>query len=254
MGCTTATERSSRSRRVAAAMVTAGCLVITPGAYAATVGGGAFAVKANVNALGIPADVGPLPSVTLPSTGSAPLTATLVNTSVLGLATIKSGDVSTEGDAEAGTADSSAMVADVDVLGLVKARVASSTCSATTSEATGSSKVVGLEVAGLSLAIVDIGPNTKISLPVGTVTLNEQITTSTQTAARSTARSTVRSKVRSKVRSRAHGSRKAVRTRRAATRATTTHSITVNAVHVQLNALGLATGDVILGQSRCRVG
>jgi len=101
----------------------------------------------------------------------------------------------------------------VDVAGLVKATVANSACAATSGTATGSAKVVDLVVAGIPLAIVDIGPNTKVSLPVGTVTINEQV--------------------------KATGAKQ---------------GITVNAVHVHLNVLGLATGDVILAQSRCSVG
>jgi hypothetical protein len=113
--------------------------------------------------------------VTLPSTGSDPVTASLVNTNVLGLVTVKAGNVSTEGKADPGTATSSATVADVAVAGLVKATVANSSCTATTGGATGSAKVVDLVVAGIPLAIVDLGPNTRISLPVGTVTINEQV-------------------------------------------------------------------------------
>lgn len=213
-------SRSQRSHRTAgprtalALAVGTGALVCAQAAAAATpVGGGALAVQANVHALVIPVDVGPLPAVTLPSAGADPVTASLVNTNVLGLVTVKSGNLSTEGKGDPGTAASSATVANVDVAGLVKATVANSSCSATTSSTTGSAKVVDLVVAGIPLAIVDLGPNTKISLPVGTVTINEQVTT---TGAK--------------------------------------QGITVNAVHVHLNVLGLATGDVILAQSRCSVG
>jgi len=212
--------------------------VQSAGAAPTTVGGGAFAVQANVKALVIPVDAGALPAVTLPSSGSEPLTASLLNTNVLGLATIKSGNVSTEGKADPGTADSSATVADVDVLGLVKAKVASSTCSANAGEASGSAKVVDLVVAGLPLAVVDLGPNTKITTPVGTVTINEQVAAAPRSAA---------AKARTR---RSRGTRKA----RRASRATAAQSITVNAVHVHLDVLGLVTGDVILAQSRCSVG
>jgi hypothetical protein len=174
------TQRSQHRavpRTALALAVTAGSLACAQTATAATtpVGGGAFAVQASVNALVVPLDVGPLPSVSLPSTGSDPVTASLLNTNVLGLVTVKAGNVSTEGKGDPGTATSSATVANVDVAGLVRATVANSSCTATTSGATGAAKVVDLVVAGIPLAIVDIGPNTKISLPVGTVTINEQV-------------------------------------------------------------------------------
>jgi hypothetical protein len=215
-------------------------------AAAATVGGGASAVEAHVNAIVIPIDAGPLPSVTLPSTGGGPLTASLANTDVLGLVTIKSGIVSTEGSADAGSAKSSVTVANVDVLGLVKATVASSNCNATTTTATGSAKVVDLTVAGIALAVADLGPNTKISLPIGTVTINEQITSApTATSAAARRRAARQGRARTRARTRHRAARRA---------AATPQSITVNAVHVHLDLLGLASGDVVLGQSRCSVG
>src|SRR5262249_34849006 len=76
----------------------------------------------------------------------------------------------------------------------------------------GSSNLVGLEIAGNGEA-VSPPPNTTIDvLGAVSVTLNEQIVTNSpgETA------------------------------------------ITVNAVHVRLNLDGLATGDIILSQSRCR--
>ena len=236
------TRRAKKHARTLAIAVTAlgslGCAT-TAMAASTTVGGGAFAVQANVKALVVPVDVGPLPAVTLPAAGSAPITASLLNTNVLGLVTIKAGNVSTSGNADPGTVDSSATVLNADVAGLVKVGAASSTCSASTSAASGSSKVVDLVVAGIPLAIVDIGPNTKISLPVGTVTINEQIVSAPSTSTVAKARAVRRSRKTK---------------RRRALRATAPQSITVNAVHVHLDVLGLATGDVVLGQSRCSVG
>ncbi len=238
MSTTDARSHRTLAWRLAAAAAIAGSLAQTQAAGAATtpVGGGAFAVQANVKALVVPIDVGPLPAVTLPSGGSDPITASLLNTNVLGLVTVRTGDVSTEGKADPGTADSSATVANVDVAGLVTATVASSVCSATATGTTGSSKVVDLVVAGIPLALVDIGPNTKISLPVGSVTLNEQIGPSTAAGRSRSLRRTRRAK------------------RRRSSRAVAPQSITVNAVHVHLDVLGLASGEVILGQSRCSVG
>lgn len=234
----------------AAAAAALGSLACAQGASAATtLGGGALAVQANLKVLTIPVDAGPLPAVTLPADGGGPFTAPLANTNVIGLVKIKSGNVSTQGDPDAGTVDSSATVADVDVLGLVKATVAASTCGATATSATGSSKVVDLSVAGIPVAIADLGPNTKITLPVATVTLNEQVTTASPAAAPS------RSKARSVRSTRSTRTRAQRRRRHArAVRVAAPQSITVNAVHVHLDVPGLASGDVVLGQSRCSVG
>ena len=62
--------------------------------------------------------------VTPAAGGSDAVTASLLNTDVLGLATIKTANVSTEGNADRGTADSSATVADVGhvISGLVEER------------------------------------------------------------------------------------------------------------------------------------
>ncbi|HWF52788.1 MAG TPA: choice-of-anchor P family protein [Solirubrobacteraceae bacterium] len=167
-------------RLVLAAAATLGSLAYAQNAAASTtVGGGAFAIKANVSSFVAPVNVGPLASVTLPSTGGGPFTASLLNTNVLGLVAVQAGNVSTQGDTAAGTAASSANVANVSVAGIVSAQVATSSCTATASSATGSSRVLGLVVAGIPISVVDIGPNTKISLPVGTVTINEQTTTPT---------------------------------------------------------------------------
>ncbi len=249
--------RATAPRLLAAATTAACVLSAAAGASAATVGGGALGVKADVDVLGlVPANVGPAPSVTLPADGGGPITARLLSTKLLGLVTADVAKVSTQGAADPGSADSSAVVVDADVAGLVKVKVARSSCSANASAATGNATVVGLVVAGISIATVDLGPNTTISLPVGTVIVNEQTAAAgtrsraARRSARTRSRSARRGAARDSARTRSRSARRGA-ARRAAAAST---GITVNAVHVKLDALGLAKGDVVLAQSRCSVG
>ena len=95
---------------------------------------------------------------------------------------------------------------------LLTADVISSQCTSNGDGSSGSSTLVGVSVAGSPVA-VNPAPNTTIDvLGAITVTLNEQIVSGSPGET----------------------------------------SITVNAVHVRLNLDGIATGDVILSQSRCR--
>jgi hypothetical protein len=192
--------------------VAAVALILACAASAAAeerVGGGAFALRANLNALLVPLSAGALPAVTLPPEGGGPFTESLLNTNVLGLAPVGAAEVTTRGNSGLGSAVSAASVLDVDLAGLVSVSAARSGCSATTSAAEGTTAVSGLVVAGIPIATVDAGPNTTIALPVGSVTLNEQIRTGAS-------------------------------------------SVTVNAVHVTLDA-GVVGGDIVLAQSRCVV-
>ena len=134
-------------------------------------------------------------------------------------------NVSTQGSnlgSHSGTATSSAQVAGATLLSapapslggspLLTADVISSQCTSNGDGSSGSSNLVGLSVAG-SPVNVSPPPNTTIDvLGAITVTLNEQIVTGSPGET----------------------------------------SITVNAVHVRLNLDGIASGDVILSQSRCR--
>lgn len=183
--------------------------LLSSGAASASVGGGAFALSANVNALVAPVSVGEVPSVTLPREGGGPFTASVLSANVLGLAKVDLAKVSTEGNAGVGSARGSSTLVNADVAGLVSVSAARSRCSASADSTDASASVVDLIVAGIPISTVDLGPNTAIALPVGRVVINEQIKDGAS-------------------------------------------QITVNAVHVTLNAL-LVSGDVVLAQSRCSV-
>lgn len=201
--------RRRQLRLGVAAVATAVLGLSSAGPAMGAVGGGAYGLSANVNAILAPVSVGPLPSVSLPAEGGGPFTASVLSANVAGLVSVGVARVSTQGNSGLGSASSSAVVLDADVAGLVQVSVARSRCSATSDGAQGSASVVGLVVAGIPIATVDLGPNTTIALPVGTVVINEQ-------------------------------------------RRDGAGSITVNAVHVSLNAL-VASGDVVISQSRCSV-
>lgn len=168
-----------RKHRHRLAVLTAGSLLATlagagSAGAAGSVAGGAYGVRANVNALLAPVSVGALPTVSLPPEGGGPFTESLLSANLAGLAPLGLARVSTEGNSAVGSAKSSAATADVGVAGLVTASVARSRCSATTTGADGSASVVDLVVAGIPVSAVDAGPNTSITLPVGRVIVNEQ--------------------------------------------------------------------------------
>jgi hypothetical protein len=171
------TTRVLRLLGVAAAAAIVPTLAIVAPATAASVGGGAYALNANLTALVVPASLGALPTVSLPPDGGGPYVESLLSTNVLGLVPVQAAKVSTEGSSGRGTVESSASALDTGVAGLVSVAAARSSCSATTEAATGSATVAGLVVAGIPISTVNAGPNTTITLPVGTVTINEQRTT-----------------------------------------------------------------------------
>lgn len=189
-------------------------------------GSGAFGESVNVTVLGSgTVTSGPMPSVDLPSGGGGPVTNSLASVNLPGVLTAGLLNVSTQGTnlgSHSGTSTSSAQVAGATLLSalapslggspLLTADVISSQCTSNGDGSSGSSTLVGLTVAGSPVA-VNPPPNTTIDLlGAVTVTLNEQIVTGTPGET----------------------------------------SITVNAVHVRLNLDGIASGDVILSQSRCR--
>jgi hypothetical protein len=189
-------------------------------------GSGAFGESVDVSVLGTGSVTsGPMPSVTLPAGGGGPVTDSLVNVNLPGVLTTGLLNVSTQGSnlgTHGGTSTSSAQVVGATVLGalapslggdpLLTADVISSQCTSNGDGSSGSSTLAGLEIAGSPVA-VNPPPNTTIDvLGAINVTLNEQIVNDSPGEA----------------------------------------SITVNAVHVRLNLAGVATGDVILSQSRCR--
>ena len=169
--------RGARARRGVAAL---GTIVVTLGSAASaaaavsSVGGGAYGLRANVNAVLAPTSVGALPSVTLPAEGGGPYGESLLSGNSLGLAPLSAATVSTEGNSGIGWSRSSASVVGATLAGVVTVSSARSRCSASVGEADGSVSVSGLVVAGVPVATVDAGPNTVIALPVGTVTVNEQ--------------------------------------------------------------------------------
>lgn len=189
-------------------------------------GSGAFGESVNVSVLGTGSVTsGPTPTVTLPSGGGGPITDSLANVNLPGVLTTGLLNVSTQGQnlgSHSGTSHSTAQVNGTTLLAalgpalggspLLTADIISSQCTSNGDGSSGSSNLVGLEVAGNPIT-ASPPPNTTIDvLGAITVTLNEQIVSNSPGET----------------------------------------SITVNAVHVRLNLDGLATGDVILSQSRCR--
>ena len=189
-------------------------------------GSGAFGESVNVTVLGTGSVTsGPLPSVNLPSGGGGPITDSVANVNLPGVLTTGLLNVSTQGSnlgSHQGTSTSSAQVNGTTLLAalapalggdpLLTADVISSTCTSNGDGSSGSSNLVGLEIAGNGGAVTP-PPNTTIDvLGAISITLNEQIVNNSPGET----------------------------------------SITVNAVHVRLNLDGLASGDVILSQSRCR--
>jgi hypothetical protein len=188
-------------------------------------GSGAFGESVDVSVLGTGSVTsGPTPSVELPAGGGGPVTDSLANVNLPGVLTTGLLNVSTQGSnlgTHGGTSTSSAQVVGATVLGalaptlgspLLTADVISSQCTSNGDGSSGSSTLVGLTVAGSPVA-VNPPPNTTIDvLGAISVTLNEQIVSNTPGET----------------------------------------TITVNAVHVRLNLDGIASGDVIISQSRCR--
>lgn len=177
MHCHTLARRRRDRRRLS--LVTSASLLATfvwtaTACADGSVAGGAFGVQANVNAVLAPVSIGALPSVSLPPEGGGPFSESLLSANLAGLAPVQLARVSTEGNSGLGSAKSSATILAADVAGLVSVSAAKSRCSAGADSADGSASVVDLVVAGIPISTVDVGPNTSITLPVGTVIINEQ--------------------------------------------------------------------------------
>lgn len=158
-----------------------GAMVVTlawavPAAQAA-IGGGAYGLSGHANVIAAPLSIGAVPSVTLPADGGGPYVDALLSANVAGLAPVEAATASTRGNTGIGSVTSSASVLKAGVAGLVTVATARSSCSAGTAGASGSAAVADLVVAGIAIDTVDAGPNTRISLPIGSVTLNEQLST-----------------------------------------------------------------------------
>jgi hypothetical protein len=192
----------------------------TPAWADGTVSGSAFAESINLKVAGITVTSGPTPSLTLPPTGGN-LSQSVVSICVgTGCNVLSTGilNAATQGSTTGSpTSASSASVATVNALGvlmpggLLTADVIASKCTADASGTSGSATLTNVKVAGATVA-VNPGPNTTINVAgLATVILNEQTTSSSGG----------------------------------------TNSITVNAVHIIVNAGVLASGDIILAQSHC---
>jgi hypothetical protein len=155
-----------------------GLLVGATNARPNSVSGEAFGVS--VNAAGV--RVGPIPHVVLPPDGGM-VRDQLLNITVPNVAASTTLGVVTTGSIGPNTASaqSSATVENVSLLnGLVTAQlvVAMSSSAADGSTATSTSEgstLIGLSINGSSPTDVTPSPNTRISIPGGTVILNEQI-------------------------------------------------------------------------------
>ncbi|MBA2327827.1 MAG: hypothetical protein H0V95_14460, partial [Actinobacteria bacterium] len=219
------TTRPRRSRRWGARLAVgllAGVMATIAGVPSASadvtsVGGGAFGEQVNLSILGVGlVSSGPSPSVTLPSTGGGPFTNSLASVSVPPALTTGLLEVSTEGGSlgtHQGFATSSATIANAHIFtDFLLATAVNSTCTSNGDGSTGSSTLVGATLLGTPIP-VNPAPNTTLNpVPGVTVILNEQIVVNDP----------------------------GVET-----------SITVNAVHIIVNLPGLASGDIILSQSRC---
>jgi hypothetical protein len=195
-----------------------GLLVGATNARPNSVSGEAFGVS--VNAAGV--TVGPTPHVVLPPDGGM-VSDQLLRITVPNAATSTTLGVVTTGSIgpNTATAQSSATVQQVNLLnGVVVAQlvVAMSSSAADGSTATSTSEgstLIGLSVNGSSPTDVTPPPNTRISIPGGTVILNEQI---------------------------------------ASGDGVHTSALTVNMIHVVLNdPLGTITGDIIVASAHSDV-
>lgn len=174
----------------AVALAIMAMLVIAAPAQAdvTSVSGGAFGEYVNATPAGL-ANVtsGPLPTVTLPSTGGGPFTNSALSACVPSpsCSILKTGvlSVSTQGAISPSSspgATSSASVANVDALAGTPAELTasavSSQCSVTPNSASGSTTIVGGSFGGHSLD-VNPPPNTTITVDGQRLVLNEQTTT-----------------------------------------------------------------------------
>lgn len=171
----------ARRALVVLAAGTALALTTVTGASAdsATVDGGAYGIDANVTTLGLlNVQVGPTPSVTLPSAGSATaITQTLASLVSAGLLSAGVLNVSTQGT-PGSDVTSSATVANVSVPTVLSATAIGASCDAAgDGTLSGSSTLTDATVGGVAVAANPV-PNTVIQLAgLATVTLNEQTET-----------------------------------------------------------------------------
>jgi hypothetical protein len=190
------------------------------------VSGSAFGESVDVTLASVHVTSGPLPTVTLPSSGgnlsdSAASVEVPSGCSTTSTCLLKAGllQVHTEGTTGAtGSAHSTADVASLIVNQanpVVTADAVHSECTSNSDGSTGSTTLVHAFVNGVTDVSGTPGPNTVIAITVagisGTVTLNEQTVSNSSGST----------------------------------------SITVNAIHVHLEGGSLGSGDIIISQSHC---
>ena len=179
-------NRGARRALVVLAAGTALAVTTVTGASAAsaTVDGNAYGAQVNVTTLGLlSVTVGPTPSVTLPSSGSASaITQSLASVTATGLLSTGVLNVSTQGT-PGSNVQSSASVANVNVPTVLSATAIGANCEAAADGTlSGSSTLTTATVGGVAVA-ADPAPNTVIQLAgLATVTLNEQTETGVGTA------------------------------------------------------------------------
>jgi hypothetical protein len=217
--------RRSVRRPLPTLLVAVAALAASPArADVTSLAGGAYGLSVDATVLGVAASFGPDPSVTLPAAGGGPLTDSTASATVPGLLTTGLLDVSTEGGTAVShtrTVESSATVNNLNLLtGTATVTLIQSECISNGDGSTGSTTLAGLGGAFAGLSATP-APNTTVTIAgVGSVTFNEQVETNV---------------------------------------AGSTTSIIVNAMHIHLAITGPLpgpvddiTGDVIVGQSRCR--
>jgi len=197
-------------------VVLAGLLATGPAnADVTSVGGGAFGESVAVRLLAnnVPVNSGPMPQVFLPATGGGPFTKSTLSATVPGLLSAGVLTVSTSSSRLGSHTSTARSSASTANVRLGTGQLtATAVRSSCTASGLGSTGSTTLLGTNIPGLAINPAPNTVINVPgLGSVTFNEQIRTN------SPGRST---------------------------------SITVNAIHVRL-ANGLATGNIIISQSRC---
>ncbi|HEX6311527.1 MAG TPA: choice-of-anchor P family protein [Acidimicrobiia bacterium] len=165
--------RILRKQALVAGVVVAAALGLAPltaSAEPIDISGDASGLTVQVDVLGTPINVGPLPIVTAPPGGNQQV----VGADVPGVASADVLGVSSQPTATG--VDSAAQVAGAEVLGgVVSAGVLTATCSSTPDGSAGGAALVDASVLGTP---VDVSPpaNTQVPLPgLGAVYLNEQV-------------------------------------------------------------------------------
>lgn len=215
-------RRGARRALTVGVLVPAVALAVAAPAFAAVtaVNGSAAGVQVNLSGL-INANVGPIPTSSIGPSGGTD-TDTVASVAVPGTAGVGVVTTTTTGSTgNGGTVTSSAEAANVDLsvlaLNLLRASVIRSTCTSDETGSTGSSTLTGLQVLGQTINVTG-APNQTVTVNLGvvnvTVHINEQIVAGTAPSS----------------------------------------SITVNALRLEVSALGNAVaGSVLIGQSVCGV-